>query len=88
MWKINELKLFSLLSESSQESTNEEMQAAYGCFKEQVKVISQSENDYIEIYRMLNDTRVELVFIESLYQYEQEKKCPEKSLLSKGTLAS
>ena len=74
------LKLFSLLSESSQEVTNSEMQNAYGCFREQVETVSQSENSFPEIYRMLNDTRVELVFLQSLYRYEQGKKCPEVSL--------
>ncbi|MDR2036481.1 MAG: hypothetical protein LBQ60_01010 [Bacteroidales bacterium] len=69
-------RLFSLLSEPSQTSTNEEIQNAYGCFMEQVKTVSQSQTDYSETYRMLNDTRIELVFIESLHRYEQGGKCP------------
>jgi NH3-dependent NAD+ synthetase len=76
-------RMFSLLSESSQ-VTNEKMQNAYGCFMEQVRTVSQSEQDYSEAFRMLNITRVELVFIESLYRHEQEKKCPEICLSSKG----
>ena len=75
---MNELvktELFSLLSESSQENTNEEMQSAYGCFLEQVNKVSQSENKYSKIFRILNITRVELVSIESLYQHEQGEKC-------------
>lgn len=71
---MNELvktELFSLLSESSQENTNEEMQSAYGCFLEQVNKVSQSENKYSKIFRILNITRVELVSIESLYQHGQ-----------------
>jgi hypothetical protein len=77
---MNELlhsRLFGLLSEPSQESTNEEMQSAYGCFMEQVKTVSQSQNDYPEIYRILNNTRIELVFLQSFNRYKQGEKCPE-----------
>lgn len=70
------MSMFGLLSEPSQEVTNKEIQNAYGCFMEQVKTVSQSENSYSEIFRMLNITHIELVFIESLNRYEQEKKCP------------
>ncbi|WP_259324133.1 hypothetical protein [Bacteroides intestinalis] len=76
-------KLFSLLSEPSQ-VTNEEMQSAYGCFTEQVKTVGQSENFYSEVFRMLSITRVELVFIETLYRHEQGEKCPKIRLSSKG----
>lgn len=85
---MNELlkqRLFSLLTESSQ-VTNEKMQNAYGCFMEQVKTISQSEQDYSEVFRMLNITRVELVFIELLYRHEQEKKCLKICLFPKGSI--
>ena len=70
----NSLELFSLLSDTPQVS-KEEMQNAYGCFMKQVKSISQSEQNYSEIHRILNVTRVELVFIESLSRHEQGKKC-------------
>lgn len=76
--------MFSLLSEPSQVVTNEEIQNAYGCFMEQLKTVSQSEQDYSEVFRMLNITRVELVFIESLYRYEQGEKCPKICLSRKG----
>lgn len=75
---MNELlktKLFSLLTESSQ-VTNEEIENAYGCFTEHMKAVSQSEQDYSETFRMLNLTRIELVFIES-HRYEQGEKCSE-----------
>ena len=77
---MNELlkeRVFSLLSEPSQEVTNEQMKSAYESFKKQVKTVSQSERNYLEIYRILDTTRIELLFIESLYRYEQGKKCPE-----------
>lgn len=79
-------RLFSLLSESSQEVTNQEMENAYGCFMEQLRTVSQSEQDYSEIFRMLNITRVELVFLKSLYRHGQGEKCPEISLSSKGVI--
>lgn len=86
---MNELsreRLISLLSDASQ-VTNEEMQSAYGCFMEQLRTVSQSENFYSEVFRMLNITRVELVFIETLYRHEQGEKCPEISLPTKGTIS-
>jgi len=67
-------RLFSLLSEPSS-ITNEEMQNAYECFVEQVKNVSQSEKNYSEIYRILSITRIELVSLQSLYQYGQGEKC-------------
>lgn len=83
---MNELlktRLFSLLSEPSQ-VTNEEFQNAYGCFMEQLKTASQSEQNYSETFRMLDSTRIELAFLKSHYRYEQEKKCPEICLYPKG----
>jgi len=83
---MNELlksRLFSLLSEPSQQVTNEEMQSAYGNLMKQVVTISQSEKNYSEIFRMLNTTRIELAFLKSLYWYEQEKKCPKIRLYPK-----
>lgn len=76
-------RLISLLSGPTQ-VTNKEMQTAYGCFMEQLRRVSKSEQDYSEIFQMLNITRVELVFIKTLYRHEQGEKCPEISLSSKG----
>lgn len=67
-------KLIGLLSDTSP-VTNEEMQSAYVHFMEQLGTVSQSAPDYSEVFRMLNITRVELVFLESLHQYGQGKKC-------------
>ncbi|MFT4073762.1 MAG: hypothetical protein QM654_17775 [Dysgonamonadaceae bacterium] len=83
---MNELlreRLIRLLSDPSQ-VTNEEMQSAYGCFMKRVEAISQFEQDYSKIYRILNNTRIELVFLQSLYRYEQGKKCPEICLSAKS----
>jgi hypothetical protein len=75
---MNELlreRLISLLSDPTQ-VTNEQMQSAYGCFLERVESINRSEKDYSKIYRILSNTRIELVSIETLYRYGQGKKCP------------
>lgn len=71
------MRLFSLLSEPSQESTNKETQSAYECFMKGVVAFNQSETNYSKIFRTLNDTRIELVGIELLHRYEQGEKCPE-----------
>lgn len=76
-------RFFSLLAESSQ-VTNEQIQNAYECFMEQLKAVSQSEQNYSEIFRMLNTTRVELAFLKLLCRHEQGKKCPKIRLSSKG----
>lgn len=76
---MNELsreRLISLLSDPTQ-VTNEEMHSAYECLMKRIETVSQSKNGYSEIFRKLNNTRIELVFIESLYRYEQGEKCPE-----------
>ena len=83
---MNELsreRLIRLLSEPTQ-VTNEEMHSAYECFMKRVETVSQSENGLSKIFRKLNNTRIELVFIESLYRYEQGEKCPEICLSTKG----
>lgn len=67
-------RFFSLLSESSQ-VTNKEMQSAYGSFMEQLKTVSQAEKDLSKTFRELNATRIELVFLKTLYRYEQGGKC-------------
>jgi hypothetical protein len=72
MWKQLESKLFGLLADTSQ-ITNKEMQNAYDDFVTQVLALSQSEFDYIKIFRTLNIARIELVFMESVHRYEQGK---------------
>lgn len=68
-------ELIRLLSESSQTVTNIEMQNAYESFIRKIITQNHSENNYHEVYRMLNITRIELIGLELLYQYEQGKKC-------------
>lgn len=75
MEKIRNLELISLLSDIPL-VTNEKIENAYVCFTKHMKAFSQSEIDISKVYRLLNDTRIELVFIELLHQYEQGGKCP------------
>lgn len=75
---MNELiktRLFRLLSDTSQ-ITNEELQNAYENFVTQVVTPNQSEKNYYVTFRMLNNTRIELVFLKTLCRYEQGKKRP------------
>ena len=69
----NSLELFSLLSENLHD-TDEQMQNAYKSFVEQITTISQSQQSYPEVFRMLNRTRIELDSLESSSLYELEKK--------------
>lgn len=68
-----DLKLFSLLSDPSQ-VTNEEIQDAYMHFMELVKTISQSRQNYTEIFRILSITRIEFDFLGTSPLCELKKK--------------
>lgn len=67
-------KMFGLLSETSQEVTNEEMQNAYGEFVEQIRTVS-NENDYPTTYRILVATRIEIASLETTPLYGMGGKC-------------
>ena len=67
-------RLFRLLSGTSQEVTNEEMQNAYGEFVEQIRTVS-NENDYSTTYRILVATRIEIASLETAPLYVQGDKC-------------
>ena len=85
MNEIIKSELFSLLSDASP-VTNEEIENAYGGFMAHIKAIGQSENNYSEVFRMLNITRVELTLLQSFYRHEEEKKCPEINLSTKSLI--
>lgn len=78
-----QMRLFGILSEPSP-ATNEEMKSAYECFTEQIRTVSQSGKDFPEVFRMLDNPRIELVFLESLYRYEQGEKRPKICLSTKS----
>ena len=67
-------RLFGLLSEPSQEVTNEEIQNAYGEFVEQIRIVSNG-NDYSTAYRILVATRIEIASLETTPLYGQGEKC-------------
>ncbi len=74
---MNELlgmRFLRLLSESSQEVTNEKMQDAYGEFVEQIRIVGDG-NDYSTIYRILTATRIEIASLETIPLYGQGEKC-------------
>ena len=74
---MNELlgmRFLRLLSESSQEVTNEKMQDAYGEFVEQIRIVGDG-NDYSTIYRILTATRIEIASLETVPLYGQGEKC-------------
>lgn len=74
---MNELlgmRFLRLLSESSQEVTNEKMQDAYGEFVEQIRIVGDG-NDYSTIYRILTATRIEIASLETIPLYGQGGKC-------------
>ena len=74
---MNELlgmRFLRLLSESSQEVTNEKMQDAYGEFVEQIRIVGDG-NDYSTIYRILTATRIEIASLETAPLCGQGEKC-------------
>ena len=75
MYDLLETKFFSLLADTSQEVTNEEMQNAYGKFIEQIRMVSNG-NDYSTTYRILVATRIEIASLETAPLYGQGEKCP------------
>ena len=74
MNELLKMKFFELLSKTSQEVINTEMQDAYEDFVKQIVTISNSE-DYTHIFRMLNLTRIEIAPLKGLYQDGQGEKC-------------
>ncbi|MBK5721446.1 hypothetical protein JGH11_11235 [Dysgonomonas sp. Marseille-P4677] len=77
MDKLEDTEFFNLLTvENTQEVTNLRLQNAYDNFLKEVIILSQSETDFSMLFRTLNMIRIEFVFLQSLFQYEQGKKCP------------
>ena len=68
------MRIFELLSETSQKVTNEEMQNAYGEFVEQIRIVGDG-SDYSKIYRILAATRIEIASLETTPLYGQGEKC-------------
>jgi hypothetical protein len=67
-------RIFRLLSETSQEVTNQEMQNAYGEFVEQIRIVGDGD-DYSTTYRIFVATRIEIASLETAPLYGQGEKC-------------
>ena len=83
---MNELlgmRFLRLLSEPSQEVTNEEMQNAYEEFLEHIEKVSNG-TDYSVIYRPLTATRIEIASLATAPLYGQGEKCAKKTVCTKG----
>ena len=74
MNELLQMRIFRLLSETSQEVTNEKMQNAFGEFVEQIRTMSNG-NDYSTTYRILAATRIEIASLETIPLYGQGGKC-------------
>lgn len=74
MNELLQMRIFRLLSETSQEVTNEKMQNAFGEFVEQIRTVSNG-NDYSTTYRILAATRIEIASLETIPLYGQGGKC-------------
>lgn len=68
------MRSFRLLSESSQEVTNQEIQNAYDELVEQIRIVGDGSN-YSTVYRILVATRIELASFETTPLYGQGEKC-------------
>ena len=78
------MKLFSFLSSpSTQEPTEEKMQAAYEAFTEQIRNNCNSE-DRDNVFRTLKDACIELEALSTLYWYKEEKNMLKNVFLQKA----
>ena len=71
---LSQMRIFGLLSETSQEVINEEIQNAYDEFVEQIRTVNNG-NDYSTTYRILTATRIEIASLETTPLYGQGGKC-------------
>lgn len=85
MNKLLAMRLFNLINKKSQIENQAEFESAYEEFIEQIRSITESKNDYIDVIRLLNLTRIELMILETFSLYEQGKKCA-KEIYYKGKI--
>lgn len=83
MNELSQMKIFGLLSDTSQQVTKQEMNEAYGEFLEHIEGVS-SGADYANIHRTLNATRIEIASLETAPLYGQGEKCLDKSVSTKS----
>ncbi|EGK00205.1 hypothetical protein [Dysgonomonas gadei] len=81
---LKQLRLFTLLCESSLKVEKQEMKCAYDSFLAEIEKLNQSESDYSKIFRILNLTRIEFDSLGSSSFYGQGGKMRlKKSILEK-----
>lgn len=83
MNKLSKVKLFRILSETSQVS-NSKIQHSYEDFLAELLTLNQSEVDYPTAFRVLNFTRIEFVTLQLHCRYEQGGKCLKRSLFTES----
>ena len=74
MNELLSMRFLRLLSGTSQQVSNEEMQEAYGEFIEQIRTVSNGK-DNSTTYRILVATRIEIASLETALLYGQGEKC-------------
>ena len=84
---LMKMRIFGLLSGTSQQVSNEEMQEVYDEFIEQIRTVSYG-NDYSTTYRILVVTRIEIASLETSPLHGQGENALKKLFLQKtlGTL--
>jgi len=87
MNNLMKTEFFSLVTESSQEVTNDEMQNAYVQFTAHMEAVNSSK-DHATVFRTLNISRIEVVHLQTVFRHEQGEKCPEISISAKGYIFS
>lgn len=71
---LMKMRIFGLLSGTSQQVSNKEMQEVYDESIEQIRTVSYG-NDYSTTYRILVATRIEIASLETILLYGQGGKC-------------
>ena len=71
---LMKMRIFGLLSGTSEQVSKEEMQDAYGEFLEHIESVSGGV-DYAVIHRTLNATRIEIASLETTHLYGQGGTC-------------
>jgi hypothetical protein len=85
MNKLLGTKFFILANEKLHVKENAEIKSAYDEFVLQIQSIVEKESDYIKVIRTLNQTRIELIIIDS-YSTSGKEKNVQKEYLTKARL--
>lgn len=81
---LTRTKFFILLTRNSQEVANEEMRNAYVGLLKEINNLNQSEIDYSNVYRELNLTRIEFVYLQYTFNTSRGKNALKNIYLQKA----